>query len=438
VTTPVEADGLRCLALTESVSSGSIANALLNSGQCRLCKLSTTGMPRVSLLLCTINGIAARESNGRQGHCRMKARFRTRVLIATTEGPVEVESLIAEDAVLARSVICVGGSTETAGIDREYHAFVDRGTGLIARLYGHDRFRLDVSGRVDAGSSWQLGVFIAHALHATGRLAHKGEEAGTVVLATGRVQPLDEAVLEVGHVDHKLRRALERLQADAANKSDIFVAWPKANGSDVGEESRAELRNLGAKVIEIDSLVALREALGLQNGVPNPSKNEIVSLAPAPGGSVVRDQNPDLSNKGAAQAPAQLGRPAALPWPSYILSFFVAPIVLLVLAHYLIIMAFDLNTLVLRLATVAIPLVLGFLLYRRTGLGPVVALLLGVGIGTISVFGMMTSVALVDGAPIVPSMRRDWQEAIEYLVSIVLAAAGGNLLARSITARGAL
>ena len=207
----------------------------------------------------------------------MKAQFRIRVLVATTEGPVEIESLVAEDAILARSVVCIAGSTETAGIDREYHAFVDRGTGLIARLYGHDRFRLDVSGRVDAGSSWQLGVFIAHALHATGRLAHKGEEAGTVVLATGRVQPLDEAVLEVGHVDHKLRRAFERLQVEAINKSDILVVWPKANSLAVGEETRGLLRSFGTKVIEINSLGSLREALGLQNSTPIPSDGEIGS-----------------------------------------------------------------------------------------------------------------------------------------------------------------
>jgi hypothetical protein len=48
--------------------------------------------------------------------------YRVRVLIGTTEGPVEIESLIAEDAALARSVVCIGGGTETAGIDRGYHA----------------------------------------------------------------------------------------------------------------------------------------------------------------------------------------------------------------------------------------------------------------------------------------------------------------------------
>jgi len=358
----------------------------------------------------------------------MKATFRIRVLVATTEGPVEIESLVAEDAILARSVVCIAGSTETAGIDREYHAFVDRGTGLIARLYGHDRFRLDVSGRVDAGSSWQLGVFIAHALHATGRLAHKGEEAGTVVLATGRVQPLDEVVLEVGHVDHKLRRAFERLQVEAINKSDILVVWPKANSLAVGEETRGVLRSFGAKAIEIDSLGSLREALGLQNSTPIPSESEIRSPPLTP---VVGGRNPYLPIERVAQAPAGSG---VLSWPSYWLAFFVVPIVLLLLAHYLITLTFDLNAAVLRLATLTIPLAFGFFLFRQVGHGPLVALLLGAGIGAVSVVGMLSLVALIDGVPIVPSVRRDWQEAMEYLAGIALAAVAGNLLARAVQA----
>ena len=359
----------------------------------------------------------------------MKAQFRIRVLVATTEGPVEIESLVAEDAILARSVVCIAGSTETAGIDREYHAFVDRGTGLIARLYGHDRFRLDVSGRVDAGSSWQLGVFIAHALHATGRLAHKGEEAGTVVLATGRVQPLDEAVLEVGHVDHKLRRAFERLQVEAINKSDILVVWPKANSLAVGEETRGLLRSFGTKVIEIDLLGSLREALGLQNSTPIPSDGEIGS--PPPPTPVVGGRNLYLPIERVAQAPAGSG---ALSWPSYWLAFFVVPIVLLLVAHYLITLTFDLNAAVLRLATLTIPLAFGFFLFRQVRHGPLVALLLGAGIGAVSVVGMLSSVALIDGVPIVPSVRRDWQEAMEYLAGIALAAVAGNLLARAVQA----
>jgi len=92
------------------------------------------------------------------------AAGKLRVLIATTNGPVEVQLLTEEDPVIGRCVACIGGTTETADIAAAYHAFVVRPTGVIEARFGHPCYRLDVSGRIDAGSSWQLGVFVAHAL----------------------------------------------------------------------------------------------------------------------------------------------------------------------------------------------------------------------------------------------------------------------------------
>jgi hypothetical protein len=96
---------------------------------------------------------------------------KVRVLIPTTRGPVEVVRLTEEDPAIGRCVACIGGTTETADIAAAYHAFVVRPTGLIERLFGHSCYRLDVSARIDAGSSWQLAVLAAHALYAAGRLA---------------------------------------------------------------------------------------------------------------------------------------------------------------------------------------------------------------------------------------------------------------------------
>jgi len=96
---------------------------------------------------------------------------KARVLIPTTAGPVEVLLLTEEDPAIGRSVACIGGGTQTADIDAAYNAFVARATGVVERLFGHPCYRLDVSDRIDAGSSWQLGVLTAHALRAAGRLA---------------------------------------------------------------------------------------------------------------------------------------------------------------------------------------------------------------------------------------------------------------------------
>src|SRR3954452_684240 len=127
-----------------------------------------------------------------------------RVVIATTSGPVQVLLLTEEDSAIGRCVACIGGTTETANIAAAYHDFVVRPTGVIERLFGHSCYRLDVSGRIDAGSSWQLGVLAAHALHAAGRLAQENEPADGVVWASGSVRSVDLTVGGVHHVSEKL------------------------------------------------------------------------------------------------------------------------------------------------------------------------------------------------------------------------------------------
>src|SRR5215469_10721293 len=109
------------------------------------------------------------------------AAGKLRVLIATTNGPVEVQLLTEEDAIIGRCVACIGGTTETADIAAAYHAFVVRPTGIIEGRFGHSCYRLDISARIDAGSSWQLGVLLAHALLADGQLAQENDVADGIL-----------------------------------------------------------------------------------------------------------------------------------------------------------------------------------------------------------------------------------------------------------------
>src|ERR1700749_4008449 len=146
-----------------------------------------------------------------------------RVLIATTDGPVEVALLTEEDAAIGRCVACIGGTTETADIAAAYHAFVVRPTGVIESLFGHPCFRLDVSGRIDAGSSWQLGVLAAHALHVPGRLAQENEWADGVLWATGSVRPVDLTVGGVSHVPEKLAASLDRIKQECDAKRPVLL-----------------------------------------------------------------------------------------------------------------------------------------------------------------------------------------------------------------------
>jgi hypothetical protein len=66
---------------------------------------------------------------------------------------VEVQLLTEDDLAIGRSVACIGSAIETADIAAACHAFVAHPTGVIEKLFSHSCYRLDVAGRIDAGSS---------------------------------------------------------------------------------------------------------------------------------------------------------------------------------------------------------------------------------------------------------------------------------------------
>jgi hypothetical protein len=108
----------------------------------------------------------------------------------------------------------------------------------------------------------------------------------------------------------------------------------------------------------------------------------------------------------------------------------VLPAVLLLLAaHYIIIVRFDLNPLYLRLVSTVVPLPFGFVLrfFFHNGLRG--AAVLGVVTGILAVMGMLTVIGIIDGVPIIPDTARDWRETVEYMVSIALAGVTGSILA---------
>lgn len=132
-----------------------------------------------------------------------------RVYIATTEGPVAVQRLAEEDPEI-RSVVCLNGTSEALPISAAYDAFVRKPTGVIERLYGHPSFRMDVSGPISAGRSWQLGALVVHALHAKGMLA-------------GKDQAADQALWLTGEVDHELGiRRVTQVEEKLIHSSDLF------------------------------------------------------------------------------------------------------------------------------------------------------------------------------------------------------------------------
>ena len=104
------------------------------------------------------------------------------------------------------------------------------------------------------------------------------------------------------------------------------------------------------------------------------------------------------------------------------------PTLLLLTAHYLVVMKLDAPQLYLRIASVIIPLPFGMAAYALSRIGYRGAFGLGVLIATFSVTGMASVVSYVDGTPIVPATLHEWQEVIEYGTSIALSFLTGNIL----------
>jgi len=109
--------------------------------------------------------------------------------------------------------------------------------------------------------------------------------------------------------------------------------------------------------------------------------------------------------------------------------YLIAPILLLLAVHYVITVLLNVPLLYLRLGTLAVPLPFGVALLWFAHHGFRWSLAYGAVVGAFSVAGMLTIVAFTDNVPILPENPREWREAGEYAVSIMLAYATGNVLA---------
>ena len=111
------------------------------------------------------------------------------------------------------------------------------------------------------------------------------------------------------------------------------------------------------------------------------------------------------------------------------------PLLLLLLAHGLIVLAFDLDTLYLRIVSLLIPLPFGFLLLQRGARSLWHAGVAAFAMAALAVLGMSGLVAYVDGVPWLPQGRVEWREFAEYAASIGFSYLTGMLLGRLLARR---
>jgi hypothetical protein len=105
-------------------------------------------------------------------------------------------------------------------------------------------------------------------------------------------------------------------------------------------------------------------------------------------------------------------------------------LLLLLIAHGLIIMVYDLKPLFLRIASLLIPLPFGLVLHVRHPQRAWLTVLLAAVTGCLAVLGMSAVTGYIDDAPVLPQNLRDWREFIEYSVSIAFSFITGLLLAK--------
>jgi len=136
-----------------------------------------------------------------------------------------------------------------------------------------------------------------------------------------------------------------------------------------------------------------------------------------------------------AAAPADMPAPSSDRAPAAAASFMLLPLLLLLGAHYLIVIRFDLDTVVLRIVSIAIPMLCAIavapLRFRSLRFSAVAAVLLGIA----AVLAMSVVVSRIDHVALLPTSAREWRELIEYMASISFSFITGSLLVRTVGTR---
>lgn len=216
---------------------------------------------------------------------------RVRVYIVTSEGPVRIQAIRAEEAVdeMDRCAVCLNGTHSRLAISKGYHYFV---RDHVRQLAGQAHFRMDLDGRVDVGNSWMLGAWIAHLLLHADRLAMHDEDAGLTVFATGEIAFGAGAgrrveVRKVGHIPDKVRLMAERVAEEAAEGRRVLFLAPRDNA----EEAKTAIEALAPAVRECfsfhgiadgDEIGALAPLATEKTSPPVPSLSELADPGAAP------------------------------------------------------------------------------------------------------------------------------------------------------------
>ncbi len=211
---------------------------------------------------------------------------RIAVSIATTDGPARIQRITAEDPEV-RSVVCLGGKAISLPISADYDAFVRNPTGIIQACFGHGAFRIDVTRQITGGLSWQLGVFVAHALADADRLAGPDHRTTTALWASGEVDR-DLKVGAVRDITLKLNRSKEAFAAYRDEGVAITIAVPEDNAPEA-EQAIKDMLGPDAEGFRVLGVATMGDIL-TQLRLPVPKRRW--RLSPRAGGRKFRRGRP--------------------------------------------------------------------------------------------------------------------------------------------------
>ena len=117
--------------------------------------------------------------------------------------------------------------------------------------------------------------------------------------------------------------------------------------------------------------------------------------------------------------------------------YFALPTVLLLGAHYLLVVRFDTSLVWLRTASIVLPALFGLMLERRGSPQWYATLGIGIAVAAVAVLGMSTVVHFTDGDAILPDSKVAWRETLEYVTSISLSYMLGAVMLRAVRSLGA-
>ena len=163
---------------------------------------------------------------------------------------------------------------------------------------------------------------------------------------------------------------------------------------------------LMAKVADLESQLA---------AVPSP---ELYELRIAELEQLLDEQNQRLEKKSPFQ------------WISDIAVYLLIPLLLLLLAHWLIVVVYDTKMLYLRIISMVLPLPFAYALFNKSAYKLFPWFIGVIFLAISSVIGMSWITSLVDKTPIWPQNLFEWKEVLEYSASIAFSFLTGMLLGR--------